>query len=190
VSEAAVTAVSARNASGPGPTENWPWLASAAESAAKASGVWPIGWSSSTQHWRGYPKVATRTPGAGAESVRAARDFTAATLARWGIGERGEDIVVVVSELVTNALRHTVPCPGSLWPRWPIRLGLLQPGPWVLCAISDPSDQVPVAKDPGCFGESGRGLHVVDSLCDEWGCTEPGPMGKVVWAMFTTGQAW
>ena len=154
--------------------------------AAETSGVWPIAWSPSAQCRPGYPKVATRTPGAGAESVRVARDFTAATLARWEIGERGEDIVVVVSELVTNALRYTVPCPGSVWPRWPVRLGLLQPGPWVLCAISDPSDEVPVAKDPGWFGESGRGLHVVDSLCDEWGCTEPGTMGKVVWAMFAT----
>jgi len=165
VSEAAVTAAPAQIAGCPGPAENWHWLTSAAE-------------------------MATRTPGAGAESVRAARDFTGATLRRWGIGERGGDIVCVVSELLTNALRYTMPCPGSVWPRWPVRLGLLQPGPWVLCAISDPSDEVPVAKDPGWFGESGRGLHVVGSLCDEWGCTEPGPMGKVVWAMFATSQDW
>ena len=88
--------------------------------AAETSGVWPITWNPSAPRWPGYPKVATRTPGAGAESVRVARDFTAATLARWEIGERGEDIVVVVSDLVTNALRYTVPCPGSVWPRWPI----------------------------------------------------------------------
>jgi len=169
---------------------NWLWLMSAAEMAAEASGVWPLARDPAAQSWPGYPKVATRTPGAGAESVRVARDFTAATLQRWGVGERREDIVVVVSELLTNALRYTVPCPGSVWPRWPVRLGLLQPGPWVLCAVSDPSDEVPVAREPGRFGESGRGLHVVGSLCDEWGCTEPGPMGKVVWAMFGTGQAW
>jgi hypothetical protein len=60
----------------------------------------------------------------------------------------------------------------------------------VLCAVSDPSDEVPVPKELGWFGESGRGLHVVSSLCDEWGCTTPGPRGKVVWAMFTTQQAW
>ena len=104
--------------------------------------------------------------------------------------ERSGDIVVVVSELLTNALRYTVPCPGAVWPRWPVRLGLLQPGPWVLCAVSDPSDEVPVAREPGWFGESGRGLHVVSSLCDEWGCTPPGPRGKVVWAMFATGASW
>jgi hypothetical protein len=190
LSEAAVTAAPAQIAACPGPAESWAWLASAAEMAAQVSGVWPIAWSPSAQPWPGCPKVATRTPGAGAGSVRVARDFTAATLARWGIGERGEDVVCVVSELLTNALRYTVPCPGSVWPRWPVRLGLLQPGPWVLCAISDPSDEVPVAKDPGWFGESGRGLHVVSSLCDEWGCTEPGPMGKVVWAMFATSQPW
>ena len=124
-----MTAAPATLAGCPGPAANWHWLASAAEMAAETSGVWPITWNPSAPRWPGYPKVATRTPGAGAESVRVARDFTAATLARWEIGERGEDIVVVVSELVTNALRYTVPCPGSVWPRWPVRLGLLKPGP-------------------------------------------------------------
>jgi hypothetical protein len=140
--------------------------------------------------WPGYPRMATRTPGAGADSVRVARDFAAGTLRRWGVGERGGDIVVVVSELLTNALRYTMPCPGAVWPRWPVRLGLLQPGPWVLCAVCDPSDELPVPRDPDWYGESGRGLHVVASLCDAWGCTQPGPRGKVVWAMFATSEPW
>lgn len=190
VSEAAVTAAPASFAGEPGPAANWHWLTSAAQMAAEASGVWPLARHPDAQRWPGYPRVATRTPGAGADSVRVARDFTATTLHRWGIGERSDDIVVVVSELLTNALRYTVPCPGAVWPRWPVRLGLLQPGPWVLCAISDPSDQVPVPREPDWFGESGRGLHVVASLCDDWGCTPPGPRGKVVWAMFATGQGW
>jgi Histidine kinase-like ATPase domain len=158
--------------------------------AAEVSRVWPIAQGTAGQSWQGYPKVATRTPGAGADSVRVARDFTAATLQRWGVTDRHDDIVVVVSELLTNALRHTVPCRGSVWPRWPVRLGLLQPGPWVLCAVSDPSDQVPAPRDSGWLDECGRGLHVVESLCDEWGCTAPGPCGKVVWALFTTSTAW
>src|SRR6516164_11317239 len=73
VSEAAVTAAPARIAGCPGPAENWYWLTSATEMAAQVSGVWPIAWSLSAQRWPGYPKVATRTPGAGAGSVRAAR---------------------------------------------------------------------------------------------------------------------
>jgi hypothetical protein len=189
VSEAAVAAP-ASFAGGTGPAANWYWLTSAAQMAAEASRVWPLAQHPDVRRWPGYPRVATRTPGAGADSVRVARDFTAATLRRWGVGERSDDIVVVVSELLTNALRYTVPCPGAVWPRWPVRLGLLQPGPWVLCAISDPSDEVPVPQEPGCFGESGRGLHVVATLSDEWGCTGPGPRGKVVWAMFATGQPW
>ena len=190
VSQAAVTAEPASFAGGAGPAANWQWLASAAEMAAEVSGVWPLARHPAEHRRAGYPRVATRTSVAGAESVRVARDFTAATLQRWGIGERGDDVVVVVSELLTNALRYTMRCPGAAWPRWPVRLGLLQPGPWVLCAISDPSGEVPAPKNPGCFSESGRGLHVVASLCDEWGCTPPGPGGKVVWAMFTTGQPW
>ena len=152
---------------------------SAAEMAAEVSGVWPLARHPAAQRWPGYPKVATRTPGAGAESVRVARDFTRHDAAALGRGrERSGDIVVVVSELLTNALRYTVPCPGAVWPRWPVRLGLLQPGPWVLCAMSDPSDEVPVTKEPDWFGESGRGLHVVSSLCDEWGCTAARPHGQ------------
>ena len=156
--------------------------------AAQVSGVWPLARNPADGRWPGYPRVATRTPGAGPDSVRVARDFTAGTLERWGIGERRDDVVMVVSELLTNALRYSMPCPGAVRPRWPVRLGLLQPGPWVLCAISDPSDMLPEPREAGWFGESGRGLHVVSSLCDEWGCTEPGPMGKVVWAMFAASQ--
>src|SRR5262249_47335590 len=89
---------------------------------------------------------------------------------------------------LTNALRYTAPTPRSMCPRWPVRLGLLQPGPWVLCAVSDPSDEVPVSRDAGWFGESGRGLHVVASLSDEWGCTDPGPRGKAAWGKGVRGH--
>jgi hypothetical protein len=193
VSEAAMTAEPASLASAPGAVglaANWRWLGQAAEMAAETTGIWPFARAPEALRYRGYPRVATRTPGASADSVRAARDFTATTLERWGVADRSEDIVVVVSELVTNALRHSVPCPGAVWPRWPVRLGLLQPGPWVLCAVSDPSDEVPAPREPCWSDESGRGLHVVESLCDDWGCTAPGSAGKVVWATFATSPPW
>jgi hypothetical protein len=158
--------------------------------AAEVSGVWPFVRTPEPLRWQGYPRVATRTPGAGADAVRAAREFTAATLRRWDVTGRREDIVTVVSELLTNALRCAPAGPGMAWPRWPVRLGLLQPGPWVLCAVCDPSDEVPEPREPCWFDETGRGLHVVGSLCDEWGCTAPGPQGKVVWATFATGPGW
>ena len=40
------------------------------------------------------------------EAVREARQFTRRTLGQWDVGERFDDICLVVSELVTNALRH------------------------------------------------------------------------------------
>lgn len=196
VSEAAMTAEPASWASAadqpalPGSVGNWRWLMSAAEMAAEVTGVWPIACASGSPYWQGYPRVATRTPGAGTDSVRVARDFTATTLRRWGVSDRDDEIVIVVSELLTNALRHTVPCPGAAWPRWPVRLGLLQPGPWILCAVSDPSDEVPAPREPADFDETGRGLHVVESLADQWGCTAPTARGKVVWATFATHPRW
>src|ERR1019366_2464239 len=114
------------------------WLAPAAEMADLASGNWPLSPDLAPMGWT-LPRIATRTPGADAGSVRAARDFTIATLQRWGVTERCEDIAIVVSELLTNALQHARPGSGGTRPRWPIRLGLLQPGCCVLCAVADPS---------------------------------------------------
>jgi len=161
----------------------WRWLMAAVEMAALASENWLLAADS------GVPpqaRVATRTPGTDARSVGTSRDFTVSTLRRWGVAERREDIVVVVSELLTNALRHAPSHSADPQPRWPTRLGLLQCGPCVLCAVADPSEKAPVPSDPGCLAESGRGLHVIEALSDKWGYTAASGMGKVVWAMFST----
>jgi Histidine kinase-like ATPase domain len=131
------------------------------------------------------PRVATCTPGTDAGSVHAARDFALATLHRWDAAERGEDIAIVVTELLTNALRHARPWPGDPSPPRPIRLGLLQPGSCVLCAVADPSRAIPVPQGPGSLAETGRGLQIIRGLSDIWGYTVLGDAGKVVWAAFT-----
>jgi hypothetical protein len=64
------------------------------------------------------------------------------------------------------------------------RLGLVQPGPCLLCAVADPSQQPPVPQEPSYLAETGRGLHVISALADTWGYTTPSGTGKVVWAMF------
>jgi hypothetical protein len=165
------------------------WLAPAVEMAAVASGSWPLSPEPDPMGWTCFPRVATRTPGVDAPSVRAARDFAVATVQRWGAAHRCEDIAIVVSELLTNALRHALPESGETWPRSPIRLGLLQPGPCVLCAIADPSRGAPMPKHPGLLAETGRGLHVIGALADAWGYTTPADTGKVVWAMFSARPA-
>jgi hypothetical protein len=162
------------------------WLASAVEMAAMASGNWPLSADPNTAGWTCFPKIATRTVHAGSRSVRASRNFAVATLQRWGAAERRDDIAVVVSELLTNALRHTLPETGPAPPAFAVRFGLLQPGRCVICAVADPSPEVPLLKDPGIFDETGRGLHVIGALADIWGHTPPGNTGKVVWALFAS----
>jgi len=130
------------------------------------------------------PRIATRTLGADAGSVRAARNFTTATLRRWDTPERSQDIATVVSELLTNALRHALSGAGDNRPRRPIRLGLLQLGRYVLCAVADPSKATPAPRPAGFLAETGRGLHIICALSDQWGCTAPSETGKVVWATF------
>jgi anti-sigma regulatory factor (Ser/Thr protein kinase) len=163
----------------------WPWLALAAEMAAAGTGADQAGPAGPGHPEAGcLPRVAVRTAGRDLASVAVIRGFTRSTLQRWNVARRSDDITLVVSELLTNALRHTLPKPGR-----PVRVGLLQPfpGAGVLCAVADPGPVVPRLPPPSRDAESGRGLHVVAELSDQWGCTTPDRAGKVVWAMFAAG---
>ena len=159
------------------------WLTLAAEMAGLTSGSWRSSPDPAPTRPVTLPRVATRTLGPDTGSVRTARDFTVVTLQRWGIAERSQDIAIVVSELLTNALRHALPGSGDSRPRRPIRFGLLQPGSCVLCAVADPSRAAPVPQTRGSFAETGRGLQIICALSDQWGFA-PSDTGKVVWAMF------
>ena len=155
-----------------------------------AAGSWRSPPDPARTGWACPPRIATRALSAQAGSVRAARYFTVATLCRWGTAHSSQDIAIVVSEMVTNALRHAMPGPGDTGPRRPpVRLGLLQQGPWVLCAVADPGTAVPVPRTPGSLTEAGRGLQMICAFSDLWGYTTPSDAGKVVWAMFTARHA-
>jgi len=186
----------------------WDWLAPAVTMAAAANGVHPLAADRAALEWTCLPRVATRTPGSDARSVGAARDFSLATLRRWGVADRTDDIAIVLSELLTNALRHAhlsaQPArpaqSASAWsgdqgPGVPgghssgLRMALVQPGRFVLVVVSDPARQVPVLREPDYLAESGRGLHVINALSDGWGCTTPSDAGKAVWALFAVRLA-
>jgi hypothetical protein len=55
-----------------------------------------------------------------------------------------------------------------------------------MCAVADASRAVPVPREPDFLAETGRGLHVIAALSDQWGYTNSGDMGKVIWALFYT----
>jgi anti-sigma regulatory factor (Ser/Thr protein kinase) len=179
----------------------WHWLAPAVAMAAAASGARQRTPGLASTDWTCFPRLAQRRPGTDTKSVGTARDFCLSTMRRWGVQDRGDDMAVVVSELLTNALRHGVPHAqsqsqsqhqvqaragaGAAPSRWPVRLALVQPGHFVLCAVADPSPRLPEPKEPDYLAESGRGLHVISALSDRWGCTAPTEAGKVVWALFS-----
>jgi hypothetical protein len=151
------------------------------------------------------PDVVTCTLVPRYEAVKAARDFTRGTLDRWGLGELFDDVALVASELVTNALRHALhlrmegqesgdgrvpqqagaPALESLLP---IRISLVHRAPQVVCAVSDPSSAGPVTRAADYIAESGRGLHLVDSFSRSWGWHPLAGAGKVVWALFEAQQ--
>lgn len=121
------------------------------------------------------------------EAVREARRFTRCTLDQWDVGDRFDDICLVVSELVTNALRHALPADACSERTPSVRLHLMRWTERLVCAVRDPSHETPAPRDSDDFSaESGRGLFLVDSFADGWGWHPlAGTLdGKVVWAMF------
>ena len=126
------------------------------------------------------------------EGVGGARRFTRTALRRWDLDDRFESVALVVSELVTNALRHGLPRDGRAGLEPPVRLLLMSWTSKLVCAVRDPGDPAdgtasrPVASYPDADAESGRGLCLVEAVSDGWGWHPlPGnPPGKVVWALF------
>jgi anti-sigma regulatory factor (Ser/Thr protein kinase) len=117
------------------------------------------------------------------ESVTEARHFTIATLEFWGLAELRDDVCLVVSELVTNALRHSLPPRLSAAPG-PIRLCLQHETDFVLCGVLDTALTAPRRREPDFVAETGRGLHIVESFSATWGWMPLDGGGKVVWALF------
>jgi anti-sigma regulatory factor (Ser/Thr protein kinase) len=118
------------------------------------------------------------------ESVKDARDFTRVTLSRWGMTAVCDDAQLVVSELVTNALRHAAP--GSDGDAPAIGLRLMARAPYLVCMVTDPSREMPLRRDPGPLDTTGRGLHVIESCSRRWGWRLVDE-GKVVWALLPGG---
>ena len=120
----------------------------------------------------------------GPESVKAARDFTAATLRGWDLEALVDAAVIVASELVTNAIRHgkclAAPGPdgGQVELTWERHEGR------VVCLVTDCSNLPPVLEDADPCSESGRGLQVVQAVAAAWGWFMLGARAKAVWAAF------
>jgi len=87
-----------------------------------------------------------------------------------------EEVLLVASELVGNAIRHTARTAASdLTVSWQIADHVFA------VQVSDPSAHWPVRKSAGPDDPAGRGLTIIDALASQWGIDE-NPGGKTVWA--------
>ncbi|MEY9965191.1 serine phosphatase RsbU (regulator of sigma subunit)/anti-sigma regulatory factor (Ser/Thr protein kinase) [Streptacidiphilus sp. MAP12-16] len=99
-----------------------------------------------------------------------ARRLTARSLHRWGLESMLESTELMVSEVVTNAVRYATR---------PITLRLLRTDV-LRCEVGDDSQKVPRMRQAQPGDEGGRGLFLVDRLAWRWGATRLST-GKVVW---------
>ena len=113
-----------------------------------------------------------------ASAVRLARQITRDALAAWHLAQLEETAVLLVSELVTNAVRHAADT-GA------VGLELASTGTQLRMEIQDGDPGWRQMDSVADCDESGYGFLLVDSLADRWGLRRV-CAGKAVWAELDT----
>nr|WP_310724020.1 ATP-binding protein [Streptomyces sp. N2A] len=115
------------------------------------------------------------------QSAGIARRLTAAVLLKqWSLTPQlAEQAVLLVSELVGNAVRHT----GART----LALRMLRRRGWIRIEVRDPSRGLPCLMPVHDLDISGRGLFLVDTLSDRWG-VDLLPRGKTTWFEMRVGD--
>ncbi|MGW1588648.1 SpoIIE family protein phosphatase [Streptomyces sp. NPDC002386] len=114
--------------------------------------------------------LATDLP-ATAESVRTGRDFLGKALVAWDCAHAADDALLLLSEILTNAVRHA---------EGPIGVRVCRTDTALTVEISDRSLHLPQPRLAAETDESGRGLLLVRALADDWG-VRPTDEGKTTW---------
>ncbi|MEU6332241.1 SpoIIE family protein phosphatase [Streptomyces sp. NPDC047049] len=127
-------------------------------------------------------RLATWEIPADPSAVGEARRSAARLLREWGREELGFSTELIVSELVTNAIRHA---------SGPIGLRMIRAGE-LICEVSDASSTSPHLRHARTTDEGGRGLFLIARYAQRWG-TRYTAQGKIIWAELplgpTTGTA-
>ncbi|MET9777256.1 SpoIIE family protein phosphatase [Streptomyces sp. NPDC006367] len=123
---------------------------------------------------RGLPagQVATWDIPADPSLVAPVRKQVVDQLSAWALLEASFTAELVVSELVTNAIRYGAP---------PIRLRLIHDATTLICEVSDTSHTAPHLRRAKTWDEGGRGLLLVAQLTQRWGSRHTAE-GKTIWA--------
>lgn len=111
-----------------------------------------------------------------AQAAAAARDFVRRTCALWSLEAALDAALLVVSELVTNAVVNA---------RSQATVRLRLRPDHLLVEVEDEDSRLPVLQQHNEWDAlGGRGLILVDAMAARWG-SRPGPFGKLVWAELT-----
>ncbi|GAB2783102.1 SpoIIE family protein phosphatase [Streptomyces chlorus] len=123
---------------------------------------------------RGLPssRVATWDIPADPALVSLVRKQVLDQLGVWALTDVSFTVELVVSELVTNAIRYGAP---------PIRLRLICDASTLICEVSDASHTAPHLRRAKTWDEGGRGLLLVAQLTRRWGSRHTAE-GKTIWA--------
>lgn len=130
--------------------------------------------------------------GAYPTAVPCARLHARLVVTEWGLGTFADATELVVSELVTNAVRAADGLIRSTYDGRrraglpPVRLWLQSDHQCVVVLVWDGSDQMPRRAVPDAESQGGRGLWLVEARSAEWGAYKrEQTSGKVVWAKIT-----
>ncbi|MEU3354239.1 SpoIIE family protein phosphatase [Streptomyces sp. NPDC037389] len=104
------------------------------------------------------------------QTPRQARRLARRALTRWGLEELADGVELLVSEVITNAVRYA---------ERPITLRLLRTDV-LRCEVGDDVPQLPRLRQARPSDEGGRGLYLVNKMARRWGATRLST-GKVVW---------
>ncbi|MEU2912908.1 SpoIIE family protein phosphatase [Streptomyces massasporeus] len=104
-------------------------------------------------------------------AVSGMRDAVSQRLDAWGLSEFGFAMELILSELITNAIRY-----GA----GPIHVRLIRDRA-LICEVADGSSTSPHLRYAATTDEGGRGLFLVSQMAERWG-TRYTPQGKVIWA--------
>lgn len=119
-------------------------------------------------------------PAAG-QAAGMARRLTREALASWELQQLEETAVLLVSELVGNAVRHARAGESGL------QLRLVAARTCLRIEVTDADRRPPQPRAPAGMDESGFGFVLVDALASNWG-VDHAAAGKTVWIELNTSQ--
>ncbi|WP_164495766.1 ATP-binding protein [Streptomyces sp. ADI95-16] len=108
------------------------------------------------------------------QAVPKTRRLVLAVVHGWNLrltGETLDELALLCSEIITNAVRHTT---------GPSTLTVLWTGTRLRVEVTDTAPELPSPRGCTHHAESGRGLMLIAAIATDWGTT-PTPTGKAVW---------